>query len=214
MTFQRARGDAQKAERKAHILNLARELCIDFGVMGWSLNELGRRADITKSNLYRYFNSREAVLMFLQYQETERFVQEFSRKVQHLSCSVDELCQKIAETYDENPLLCELLSISASVLEKNTELESMREIKLASMQLSIVVAEAIASCTQEIDFNEASQIAFASGVIVMGLWPIACPKSPIRKLTHFEGLEGLDMNFKMQLEQMLKAQVKGLVQLS
>lgn len=211
MTFQRARQEKQKAERISNIMARARDLCTEVGVMGWSLNELGRRADITKSNLYRYFGSREEILMVLMHEEIERFVNTFADKVRNRSLSVQELCAVMAQTYDQNPLLCDLLSVSASILEQNTNLDSMRKIKLAGFENQRVLAEAIESCMDDIDHKTAVQIAFVSGVIVMGLWPMASPQAPVRLLTKFEGLESLALDFRNELQRMFEAQIRGLI---
>ena len=211
MTFQRARQETQKAKRISNIMTRARELCSEVGVMGWSLNELGRRADITKSNLYRYFGSREEILMVLMHEEIERFVDAFVNKVGNSSLSVQEFCTVVANIYDQNPLLCDLLSVSATILEQNTNLDSMREIKLANFVHQQVLAEAIESCMDDIDRKTAVQIAFVSGVLVMGLWPMASPQAPVRQLTKFEGLEGLALDFREELQQMLESQIRGLI---
>lgn len=178
--------------------------------MGWSFNELGRRADVTKSNLYRYFGSREEVLMHLLHEETEQFASRFADKTRNRSLSVEELCVAIAELYQGAPLLCELLSISASILEQNTDLESIRKIKLDSFEHSRIVAESIAGCTEGIDYENAARIAFVSGIIVMGLWPMANDDAPLRKLAKNKGLESLNLDFQRELTRTLEAQINGL----
>src|SRR6478735_8246043 len=66
MSFQRARSPEQKEERRALLLVTARDM-LEAGLLpsDLSLNELARRAGMAKSNVYRYFESREALLLEL-----------------------------------------------------------------------------------------------------------------------------------------------------
>jgi hypothetical protein len=69
----------------------------------------------------------------------------------------------------------------------------------------------IADCLTGINEETAGQIAFTSGVMAAGLWPMANPAAPMRKLTQFEGLESLHFDFQSQMEQMMSAYIKGIM---
>ena len=62
-TFQRARSDEQRALRSQAILDTAAAMLHEMPVADISLNELSRRVGLAKSNVLRYFDSREAVLL-------------------------------------------------------------------------------------------------------------------------------------------------------
>src|ERR1700742_1278568 len=64
-TFQRARSDEQRALRSQAILATAAAMLEEMPVADISLNELSRRVGLAKSNVLRYFESREAVLLEL-----------------------------------------------------------------------------------------------------------------------------------------------------
>ncbi len=59
--FQRARRPEEV--RRQQILTAARTLLAERGVSELSLNELARRSGVSKPNVYRYFESREDVLL-------------------------------------------------------------------------------------------------------------------------------------------------------
>ena len=63
--FQRARSDEQREVRRQAILRVAAEMLAQMPVAKLSLNELSRRVGLAKSNVLRYFESREAVLLEL-----------------------------------------------------------------------------------------------------------------------------------------------------
>ena len=65
MTFQRARSEEQRAIRRRAILDTAAAMLDEMPVAAVTLNELSRRVGLAKSNVLRYFDSREAVLLQL-----------------------------------------------------------------------------------------------------------------------------------------------------
>lgn len=211
MTFKRARQAEQKAERRAGILAKARELCAEHGILNWSLNELGRRAEVNKSNLYRYFGSREEILMTLMAEETGAFVTAFKEATAGRTLTAREFAKIIAQQYATQSFLCDLLSLSSTLFEHNVDLEKIRDIKLGSLSQMDEIAQVIADCLSGVDEDVAGQIAFTSGVMAAGLWPMANPAAPMRKLTQFEGLERLHFDFESQMEQMMVAYITGIV---
>src|SRR3954451_10825730 len=65
MTFQRARTEEQREVRRRTILDMASAMLEEMPVAALSLNELSRRVGLAKSNVLRYFETREAVLLEL-----------------------------------------------------------------------------------------------------------------------------------------------------
>src|SRR6516164_4983592 len=63
--FQRARSEEQREARRHAILGTAAAMLAEMPVAEVTLNELSRRAGLAKSNVLRYFESREAVLLEL-----------------------------------------------------------------------------------------------------------------------------------------------------
>ena len=71
--FQRARSEEQRELRRRAILDTAAAMLAALPVADLSLNELSRRVGLAKSNVLRYFESREAVLLEL----LDHFLQEW-----------------------------------------------------------------------------------------------------------------------------------------
>ncbi|HEY0120021.1 MAG TPA: TetR/AcrR family transcriptional regulator [Cellulomonas sp.] len=68
--FLRARSEEQRTQRRSAILAAASQMLSDgMPIRELSLNELARRVGLAKSNVLRYFESREAVLLTLLDQE-------------------------------------------------------------------------------------------------------------------------------------------------
>jgi AcrR family transcriptional regulator len=128
--FQRARNEEQREARRLNILRTATAMLADTPVSGLSLNELGRRAGMAKSNILRYFESREAVLLALLGQHAAEFLTTVG---QTLPAAVDrsepvgtrarQAATGLATAFAADPMLCELLSAQASILEHNVSVD-------------------------------------------------------------------------------------------
>jgi len=64
-SFKRARSEEQRTQRRRMILDTTAAMLAEMPVAHVSLNELSRRVGLAKSNVLRYFESREAVLLEL-----------------------------------------------------------------------------------------------------------------------------------------------------
>ncbi|WP_329352947.1 TetR family transcriptional regulator [Streptomyces sp. NBC_01261] len=73
-TFQRARSDEQRLVRRQNILRTAAEMLAEMPLSALCLNELSRRVGLAKSNVLRYFASREAVLLDLLEESAREFL--------------------------------------------------------------------------------------------------------------------------------------------
>jgi AcrR family transcriptional regulator len=77
--FTRARRPEEKEVRRQQILTAARTLLAERGVSELSLNELARRSRVSKPNVYRYFESREDVLLQLWVDEVRELGERLER---------------------------------------------------------------------------------------------------------------------------------------
>src|SRR5882757_306770 len=116
-TFQRARSEEQRAERRRVILDTATAMLAEMPVAQVSLNELSRRVGLAKSNVLRYFESREAVLLELldaAWQEwLEQLGPELDRVIGAATPTIqrgDALAAALASSFAARPVLCDLLS--------------------------------------------------------------------------------------------------------
>ncbi|GIM91869.1 TetR/AcrR family transcriptional regulator [Paractinoplanes toevensis] len=130
MTFQRARSDEQRELRRRAILDTAAAMLDEMPVADLSLNELSRRVGLAKSNVLRYFESREAVLLELLDYFLDNWLAELTGE---LAAGVDaerpaaERAEQLAEVFSRSlagrVALCDLLGAQGGVLEHNVSVE-------------------------------------------------------------------------------------------
>ena len=106
-----------------------------------SLNELSRRAGMAKSNVLRYFESREAILLELATSASRGWIAELQPA---MDAAIDPgappqtravvLADGVARTLERHPALCDLISAQAAVLEHNISTEAVLRHKRQSIQ--------------------------------------------------------------------------------
>ncbi|MEU4386987.1 TetR family transcriptional regulator [Promicromonospora sp. NPDC023805] len=147
MTFQRARSEEQREIRRRAILDTARSMLDEMPASEVGLNELSRRVGLAKSNVLRYFESREEVLLELLTDALEVWIAEVS---QELAAGVDarlpagergdQMAAILGRSLARHTVLCDLANAQAGVLEHNVSVDVvLRHKRSAVANLGTVV---------------------------------------------------------------------------
>lgn len=148
MTFQRARSEEQRRIRRRAILETAAAMLDEMPVAEVSLNELSRRVGLAKSNVLRYFESREAVLLEL----LDVFLEEWiTGLADELAKDVDaqatpevrarQLVEVLSRSLADRTVLCDLYGAQGGVLEHNVSVEVLKRHKRTTLALLASMAE-------------------------------------------------------------------------
>ena len=138
--FQRARSQEQREARRQAILGAAAAMLAEMPVAEVTLNELSRRAGLAKSNVLRYFESREAVLLELLDSAWQDWLVQLDQDLAGavdpaapVTVRCDQLAAAVAASLAARPMLCDLISAQAAVLEHNVSPHVAAQYKRASM---------------------------------------------------------------------------------
>lgn len=210
--FQRARRPEQKRQRERAILEAAAELVESGGVDGVTLTAIAERAGLAKSNLYRYFESREDILLQLLTSDEAAWVAGLERALAPLAGSDDTeaVGAAIAETLAASPRLCLLSSILTTVLEQNVPLEVARRFKDRVAELSIRIGNAIHSALPGLELERLAELQRLVHALVAGLWPIAHPAPVIVELLAEPDYAHFASDFEADLRRAIVALLVGL----
>jgi AcrR family transcriptional regulator len=180
--FQRARRPEQIAARRAAILSAAADMLRERQVADISLRELAERVGLAKSNVLRYFDSREAI--FLEVLDSTwnawldglaldpgRSRARFARET--------GVATAIAASLVAEPLLCDLFSAMAAVLERNISLDVARDFKRRFGDNTARLASLVRTAVPVLDDAGARHFAGAVVVLVAGLAPYATPTDTV-----------------------------------
>ncbi|MFF2053595.1 TetR family transcriptional regulator [Leifsonia sp. NPDC058194] len=176
-TFSRARSVEQRAQRREDILTAARAMLADTRVADLSLNELARRVGLAKSNVLRYFESREAVLLDLYDREFRSWLDALeARLAATADRTADSLAAAVAETAAARPVFAELCASAPGILEHNISGEVARAYKRGMLDSAARLA---ALAAPWIGTDEPDALVFVGAVTlgIGGVWS-SCRVSP------------------------------------
>jgi AcrR family transcriptional regulator len=216
--FQRARRPEQVRARRATILEAARSMLQQRPVADISLRELSGAVGLAKSNVLRYFDSREAI--FLEVLDDawtswlDALEPELSRATDHASRAdfrrEATIGNTIATSLAHQPLLCELISTMAGVLERNISVDFARSFKYRAAAHTDRLARIVREELPHLGEAAAAHFAGAVFIIVAGLWPYARPTEPVALVTAEMGAPPADIAFSHNLSEGLINQLVGL----
>lgn len=214
MSFQRARSPEQKEERRALLLTVATEM-LGSGLLPseLSLNELARRAGMAKSNVYRYFESREGLLLELLSGE---WLALFDPGVLDLGrpgdppLGVAELTARFARAVAQRPLLGRLLAVLPSTLEHNVTVETIRAFKRHSLELAHRAALLFHARAPELSVEQHFELLSEAIVLVTGLWPHAHPAPAVAEALEAPELALFRHDFERDLARSLLLLARGI----
>lgn len=215
MTFQRARSEEQREARRQAILGTAATMLAEMPVAELSLNELSRRVGLAKSNVLRYFESREAVLLELLADAWSRFTADLSARLSSIDPRLPLpergalLAAGVTETLVAHPLLCELMSASASVLERNISTEVARSHKAAALTNLVELSALTQRCIPELNAEGGMNFASTAAVCASGLWPLSHPSDALLPVYDDPAFAPLRMEFRTGLSDMLTTVLAG-----
>ncbi|MFC5835940.1 TetR/AcrR family transcriptional regulator [Nonomuraea insulae] len=150
MTFQRARSEEQREIRRRAILDTAAAMLDEMPVAEVSLNELSRRVGLAKSNVLRYFESREAVLLELLDDFLGSWLAELADE---LAAGIDahaapevragRLAEILSRSLAGRVVLCDLFGAQGGVLEHNVSVEVVKRHKRSSLTRLATMTELV-----------------------------------------------------------------------
>jgi AcrR family transcriptional regulator len=186
VTFHRARSEEQREVRRRAILATAAAMLDEMPVADLSLNELSRRVGLAKSNVLRYFDSREGVLLELMDSVLRNWLAQLA---DDLATGIDagaplvpraeQLSEVLARSLAENPVLCDLVGAQGGVLERNVTVEVVTRHKRAALTRLTAAADLLRRYVPELG-AAAETFCFQALVLAGALAPYSSPQPGVR----------------------------------
>ncbi|SCF61886.1 transcriptional regulator, TetR family [Streptomyces sp. MnatMP-M17] len=181
-----------------------------------SLNELSRRVGLAKSNVLRYFESREAILLELLDRAWKQWIDDLPESVAPeidsgaaVGDRGDRLADVLARSLEERRVLCDLFSAQAGVLERNVSAEVAGRWK----RTAIGNVEAMAALVRRWlpELGDAAAVFCAQVIMVAGaVWIHARPSAAMLDAYDADpSLAGLRMDFAPVLRTVLATLTAG-----
>lgn len=211
--FRRARHPDQKEQRRHELLAAAAALLAAGGVDAVSLSAIARAAGVAKSNVYRYFESREQILLEILIADELAWVGELERELlPHAGGGdPDQVAEIVARTIAARPVTCALIAVVANVLEHNLSTDSIGRFKTRVLEISIRIHNALHAALPALPHEHTAVLLRALHALVAGLWPMAHPSPPAAEVLARAEYASLRVRFEPDLGAAFGAMLRGLV---
>lgn len=206
-TFIRARSPENREVRRQSILDAAERLLGEAQVADITLRDIGRQTGFATSNVLRYFENREAIFLELFNQEYRTWLDALPAELElddAADLSVRAFAKAYAASLAARPVLCELTSVLASVLERTVSVETVRGYKRKAIANNDRLAKILRVRLPALEPSSAKELASATNVLLAGLWPLAHPGPAVVAAVEDEGLLSAHVDFKARYSRMIE----------
>jgi len=172
--FERARTEEQKDYRVTEIVKATARLLEGKSFDEINLTEIAKEASFTRSNLYKYFATKEEVFLELLKRDLVQMRRDLEKVYQHdQSPSAEEFARKWTATQARHKRLLELFSILYTSIERNSSLEKLIEFKeLARDELKLLI-DLLRRLFPTLSIEGANEFMHSCMAVGLGLYPMA-----------------------------------------
>ena len=175
--FVRARRPEHKQQRREAILQAARDLAMARGVRAITLGDLADAVGLAKSNVVRYFGTREEIFVELCSEEGLRLHDALRPRLADVT--EQTLPGVLASTLMEHELFCELISQLTTHLEHNVSYPAAERLKVEMTHVIDDLARALAARPVGLDVDQAALLLSSASQIGAGLWSASRPSDVV-----------------------------------
>jgi AcrR family transcriptional regulator len=219
MSFVRAHSPEQREVRRTTILNTARAMLEEMPVADVTLNGLSRKSCMAKSNVLRYFESREAVLLELLDSAWQDWLARLDAELadavvagEPVASRADQLAAAVAASLAARPMLCDLISAQAAVLERNVSPQVAAQYKRASIAGISALGALLLRSVPELGEPDAFRLAGAAVMTTAALWPHTQPSAAMLAAYAADpALAAMRLDFTATLREVLEVLTAGLL---
>ena len=212
MDWQRARTDEKKSQRKEAIYSAAFSLLKRNGYENVSFNKIAAEAGFTKSNLYRYYSSREEIFLNIFSNLFELWVDNCLQRLRKLG--EGERISRFANTWVKSMKghkefldLTPLLFIS---LEKNSSFEQLYSFKMAAKNRLFEIAVEVQRIYPELTIQDAFRYLTLSFAAATNYWAASTENQTLDKIYQMAEFKELKPDFEKDLAAAIEIVLRGL----
>ncbi|MCG8417754.1 MAG: TetR family transcriptional regulator [Proteobacteria bacterium] len=211
--WQRARQPEQKQQRRQDILDAAAGLFDERGFEGVSLNAIARHAGLAKSNLYRYFGSREEIFLGLLIDDYAEYVDGLDALLGPLVATDDPaaVAAAIASAAAARPRMCALTAVLPGVIEQNLSEDSFLAFKTHVLGVSDRIARLLRVALPSLSIDRAYQFQRYVQALVASLWSMSTVASKFPRVMERPEFSRVCVDFEADLRQSVTAVLRGLL---
>ena len=184
-----------------------------------TLNGLSRKSCMAKSNVLRYFESREAVLLELCAEALTEWVIDLEPRLSGAMSPTDpaptradRIAAVITASMAERPVLCDLMSSQAAVLEHNISTGTVLQYKRASIANISRLTDMVARHLPELGAENAVRFTRLAALMATSVWTHShAPQAVVAAYEADPSLQPYQLDFETTLREALDVILTGLL---
>ena len=172
MAWVRARSTEQKKQRIAEIVDATARLFEKYDFDNITFALIAQEAEFTRSNLYKYFNTKEEVFLELIKHDIVEWRKEVVHTFQKIQYSIKEFSTLWVDIHIRHKRMVELLTILYTTLEKNSSLECLISFKKKTQEEFELLAEPLMGALPLFTMETLYEFLFAQLAMAIGTYPM------------------------------------------
>jgi AcrR family transcriptional regulator len=212
MKWKRARSEEQKEQRIAEILAATARLYKKHSFEEITFSSIAKEAKFTRSNLYKYFSSKEEIFLEFLKHDLILWKKEMMKAYRKdKDYSIEEFAAIWVELLLKHGRLMDLLSILSTFLEKNVTLEYMIDFKRTLKEEVLSMAQFLCQIFPALTLEKASkflnlQVAAANGLYQMtNLTPLQ------REVMDYPEFKDMRIDFRSSYQETVECLLRGML---
>ena len=203
--FQRARQPKQIEQRQEAILEAALVLFQKKGLENVTLADIAEKVDTVKSNIYRYFDSREHIYLRVLQRQAAEWEKRVIPALEALKRkgTAAKVAEVLTRSFIQSVEYSTLITVINTVLEKALSPELVIDFRAAFFERRKRLAQALAAALPGADDEEVFPLTLHIFTHVAGLWPLCHPSSESEKLLEEPEHAHLNLNFEIEMTRFL-----------
>lgn len=208
--MKRAVGERQKEERRQSILDQAGQVLLARDYLDLTLAEVARGLDLVKGTLYRYFPTKESLVLEVLEAQLATWMGGLEEDLGAVApVDVGSLARVVARSLASRPVLIRLLGILNVVLEQNVPLERLVAFKRQTARALAQGARLLeGACPALAGRGEAAGLAIFE--LAIGCVHLSSRGPDLDRALDEPGLRSLRLDFEPLLSQTLAWLLQGL----
>jgi TetR/AcrR family transcriptional regulator len=203
--FQRARQPKQIEQRQEAILEAALVLFQKKGLDKVTLADIAEKVGTAKSNIYRYFDSREHIYLRVLQRQASEWEKRVMPALDALKRkgTVAKVAEVLTRSFIQSLEYSTLITVINTVLEKTLLPELVIDFRAAFFERRKRLAQGLAAALPGARVEEMFPLTLHIFTHVAGLWPLCHPSPESERLLKTPEHAHLNLNFEIEMTQFL-----------
>jgi len=212
MKWERARTEAQKQQRISEIIGATARLYEKYGFAEITFVSIAKEANFTRSNLYKYFNSKEEIFLEFLKHDIILWRQDLAATLKRKKgYSVGEFAAVWLEVQGRHARMLNLISILYDYLEKKSSIESLTDFKAMAKDEFGILSELLCGLLPALSMENAVKFLNMQLAASIGLFTMTNLSEAQQSVLAYPEFENFRVDYNIYFKEAVEFILQGLL---